>query len=394
MIHDDVIRANAIARPRFRGVLHAWCFVASVPAGVGARVRRRRRGGRRSRPGSSRSAPRRCSASARCSTARPSTITAGTGSAASTMSASTSCIAGGFTPIGMLVLDGWQRVLLLVAGWVGASLRHRVALRPVPSALRDDERAVHHPRVELAADRAGHVARARRRTPFLWIAVGGLLYTVGALVVGARWPDPWPRTLRLPRDLAHVRRAGCHHPLHRDVGRDHPAWMRPVDGPGVGPHPEPWPDDDRLDPALLAAGDHRNVVDRYRYWRMEAIVADLDTRRFGYHVAVENWEHDFNIGTVVRNANAFAAAGGAHRGAAPLEPARRDGHRPVPARAPSRQRRGVRRLGRRRRPVDRRDRQHRRQRAHRVDAATRAVRAGVRPGGPGAVARDAGRVRR
>jgi tRNA G18 (ribose-2'-O)-methylase SpoU len=81
-----------------------------------------------------------------------------------------------------------------------------------------------------------------------------------------------------------------------------------VEGPGVGPHPEPWPDDDRLDPQLLAAGDHRNVADHYRYWRMEAIVSDLDARRFGYHVAVENWEHDFNIGTVVRNANAFAAA--------------------------------------------------------------------------------------
>lgn len=81
-----------------------------------------------------------------------------------------------------------------------------------------------------------------------------------------------------------------------------------VEGPGVGPHPEPWPDDDRLDAELLAHGDHRNVTDQYRYWRMEAIVADLDTRRFAYHVAVENWEHDFNIGTVVRNANAFAAA--------------------------------------------------------------------------------------
>ena len=77
----------------------------------------------------------------------------------------------------------------------------------------------------------------------------------------------------------------------------------------MGPHPRPWPDDDRLDPELLAAGDHRNVVDRYRYWRREAIVADLADRRHGFHVAIENWEHDFNIGTVVRNANAFAAAG-------------------------------------------------------------------------------------
>ena len=82
-----------------------------------------------------------------------------------------------------------------------------------------------------------------------------------------------------------------------------------VDEVGVGPHSEPWPDDARLDPELLAGGDRRNVVDRYRYWSREAIVADLDSRRHGFHVAVENWEHDFNIGTVVRNANAFMAAG-------------------------------------------------------------------------------------
>jgi tRNA G18 (ribose-2'-O)-methylase SpoU len=76
---------------------------------------------------------------------------------------------------------------------------------------------------------------------------------------------------------------------------------------GVGPHPQPWPDDPRLDPALLADGDRRNVVDRYRYWSVEAIVADLDTRRHPFHVAIENWRHDLNIGTVVRNANAFLA---------------------------------------------------------------------------------------
>jgi tRNA G18 (ribose-2'-O)-methylase SpoU len=77
---------------------------------------------------------------------------------------------------------------------------------------------------------------------------------------------------------------------------------------GVGPHPEPWPDDPRLDPALLAEGDRRNVVDDYRYWRRDAIVADLDTRRHPFHIAIENWEHDRNIGTVVRTANAFLAA--------------------------------------------------------------------------------------
>ena len=78
---------------------------------------------------------------------------------------------------------------------------------------------------------------------------------------------------------------------------------------GVGPHPLPWPDDDRLDPELLRDGDRRNVVDGYRYWRLEAIVADLDTRRSSLHVAIQNWEHDFNIGSIVRTANAFNVAG-------------------------------------------------------------------------------------
>ncbi len=76
---------------------------------------------------------------------------------------------------------------------------------------------------------------------------------------------------------------------------------------GVGPWQGPWPDDPRYDPELLAYGDRRNVVDRYRYWKHEAIVADLDTRRHDFHVAIENWKHDLNIGTVVRTANAFLA---------------------------------------------------------------------------------------
>lgn len=75
----------------------------------------------------------------------------------------------------------------------------------------------------------------------------------------------------------------------------------------VGPHPRPWPDDPRLDPELLEHGDRRNVADRYRYWRVEAIVADLDTRRHDFHVGIENWAHDLNIGSIVRTANAFLA---------------------------------------------------------------------------------------
>jgi tRNA G18 (ribose-2'-O)-methylase SpoU len=77
---------------------------------------------------------------------------------------------------------------------------------------------------------------------------------------------------------------------------------------GVGPWIGPWPEDPRFDPQLLADGDRRNVVDRYRYWTVEAIVADLDRQRHPFHVAIENFGHDLNIGTVVRTANAFLAA--------------------------------------------------------------------------------------
>src|SRR5699024_11411462 len=77
---------------------------------------------------------------------------------------------------------------------------------------------------------------------------------------------------------------------------------------GVGPWEGEWPADPRLDPALLLEGDRRNVEDRYRYWSHEAITADLATRRHTFHVAIANWEHDFNIGSVVRTANAMGAA--------------------------------------------------------------------------------------
>src|SRR6478609_3222269 len=71
---------------------------------------------------------------------------------------------------------------------------------------------------------------------------------------------------------------------------------------GVGPWVGEWPTGEEYDEELLAVGD------RYRYWRLDAIVADLDARRHEFHVAIENWRHDFNIGTIVRTANAFLAA--------------------------------------------------------------------------------------
>ena len=76
---------------------------------------------------------------------------------------------------------------------------------------------------------------------------------------------------------------------------------------GVGPWRGELPEGEHWDPELLARGDSRNVIDRYRYWRMDAIVADIDQHRHPFHVAIENWQHDMNIGSIVRSANAFAA---------------------------------------------------------------------------------------
>jgi tRNA G18 (ribose-2'-O)-methylase SpoU len=76
---------------------------------------------------------------------------------------------------------------------------------------------------------------------------------------------------------------------------------------GVGPWRGEWPADSRYDPLLLERGDTRNVLDEFRYWTMEAIVAELDSRRHPFHVAIENWQHDMNIGSIVRSANAFGA---------------------------------------------------------------------------------------
>jgi len=76
---------------------------------------------------------------------------------------------------------------------------------------------------------------------------------------------------------------------------------------GVGPWQGELPEEEFYDPELLEHGDSRNVIDRYRYWSMAAIVADLDEKRHPFHVAIENWQHDMNIGSIVRSANAFGA---------------------------------------------------------------------------------------
>lgn len=74
---------------------------------------------------------------------------------------------------------------------------------------------------------------------------------------------------------------------------------------GVGPHPDPLPTGPEYDSELLADGDQRNVLDKYRYWKVDAIKEDLNKSRIDLEIAIENLERDYNMGTIVRSANAF-----------------------------------------------------------------------------------------
>jgi tRNA(Leu) C34 or U34 (ribose-2'-O)-methylase TrmL len=156
------------------------------------------------------------------------------------------------------------------AAW--ASIRRRFALA---------ERLVH---LDVLEDEIDAVLCAH--LAWLWAERPGALVVYGDLAAGYLVAPPPPAHEPTPR--------GAAAPVERTAV-------------GVGPWPGAWPEDDRYDPELLAHGDSRNVVDRYRYWRMEAIVADLDTRRHPFSVAIENWQHDLNIGSIVRTANAFLA---------------------------------------------------------------------------------------
>ncbi len=158
--------------------------------------------------------------------------------------------------------------------WTALTERFERATRPVDLDRLEDE---------VDAIFCAHLAH-------LWSG-GGELVVYGDRTAGFIVAPPAPQHAPAPRGTAGT-----------------PAPEPEEEQPGVGPYPGPWPDDPRLDPELLEHGDRRNVVDRYRYWSVAAVVADLDARRHPFAVAVENWQHDLNIGSIVRTANAFLAS--------------------------------------------------------------------------------------
>lgn len=103
------------------------------------------------------------------------------------------CIATGATPFGMLSLEGWAQKALLLSAWLGIAggLTMRWLTFDPPYGLMNT--------TYIAVSWASVVT-----FPQLWDALGpgggslviagGVLYTIGALIVGSRWPDPWPTT--------------------------------------------------------------------------------------------------------------------------------------------------------------------------------------------------------
>ena len=74
----------------------------------------------------------------------------------------------------------------------GRDRRHRDEDLGDGADAQDQQRDVHRPRVARRADRAAARHAASASPVLALIAAGGVLYTLGAIVLLRRWPDPSP----------------------------------------------------------------------------------------------------------------------------------------------------------------------------------------------------------
>ncbi|MDP2291455.1 MAG: hemolysin III family protein [Actinomycetota bacterium] len=100
-------------------------------------------------------------------------------------------IAGGYTPIAWVCLDGWVRVAVLASAWLGAVAGIVMHWVPnVPRVLRGGSYMV----VSWAALLVfPQLATGMGAVGFSLLIAGGLCYTVGAISLLTNWPNPWPR---------------------------------------------------------------------------------------------------------------------------------------------------------------------------------------------------------
>jgi hemolysin III len=100
-------------------------------------------------------------------------------------------IVGGYTPIAVLCLDGWTLGAVLVGVWLGAAIG--MAVQWIPSVPRAWRGASYIIVSWIAAFTFPEMLRGLGTTGFALVLAGGICYTVGALALATRWPDPWPR---------------------------------------------------------------------------------------------------------------------------------------------------------------------------------------------------------
>ena len=101
-------------------------------------------------------------------------------------------VAASYTPVGLLVLDGTLQIVVLVLVWAGAlaGVIFSVAWISAPRALVSGcYLAVGWVAVIAMPELIDRLPAA----PLILLAVGGLLYTIGAAIYAAKRPDPWPR---------------------------------------------------------------------------------------------------------------------------------------------------------------------------------------------------------
>ena len=101
-------------------------------------------------------------------------------------------IAGTYTPICLLTMDGTGRALLLGSVWTIAAAGIGFEWLPVP-APRGYVTTVFITLGWIGAIAMVPLYRSTGWEGLLLIALGGVSYTVGAVVLAMRKPDPWPR---------------------------------------------------------------------------------------------------------------------------------------------------------------------------------------------------------
>ncbi|MGW0044170.1 PAQR family membrane homeostasis protein TrhA [Rhodococcus sp. NPDC003348] len=102
-------------------------------------------------------------------------------------------IAGSYTPFALLALPADSGRPLLAVVWVGALAG--VALKMLwPTAPRWVGVPLYLVLGWAIVPVAGDLVRQVGWAPLVLLAVGGVLYSVGAILYATRWPDPWPAT--------------------------------------------------------------------------------------------------------------------------------------------------------------------------------------------------------